>query len=128
MLGAGVLGAMLHQRLTADSRPMETLGVLLAGALIAAPNAWGWHYALIVPALFVALVDALDRWSWRTPLVLVCWLALCVPDWTMPPGFIADEPWLNVLVRGRYAFAAIALVVIAFSRIGDVRSGSTSSA
>ena len=113
LLAAGILCAMAHQFLTRDSRPMESLGVMLCFAVIAAPNSWGYHYALVFPALFVALSDALDRFSWRTPLVLIGWLAMCVPDWTAPPAFIADSPLLNVIVRGRYALVAVMLIVLA---------------
>jgi hypothetical protein len=128
LLVLGVLAAMAHQYLTRDACAMRSLGILLCGALLAAPNAWGYHYALIVPALFLALADTIARPSWTTPLVLGCWLALCVPAWTVPPAFVADVPWLNVLVRGRYALVALVLLVLALVPARNRRSASTSQA
>lgn len=112
VLGAGILAAMAHQRLTADARPLESLNVLLCASLIAAPNAWGYHYAMILPAIVAALAREFERPSRALPLVLGCWVTLAVPGWTDPPGFIADEPLLNVPFRERYAVAAAVLLVL----------------
>jgi len=111
-LAGGIGLAIYHQVLTRDTRPVETLAILLAAALVSSPNAWGYHYALIFPAMFVAMARALDRPTLALPVVLGCWLAMVVPDWTDPPAAIAEIPWLNVAVRGRYALVALVLIAI----------------
>ncbi|WP_236554792.1 glycosyltransferase family 87 protein [Novosphingobium sp. 9U] len=123
MLAAGILAAMAHQRLTQDTRPLESLNVLLCASLIAAPNAWGYHYAMVLPAIVTALAREFARPSWALPLVLGCWLALIVPGWTDPPGFIADRPLLNVPFRERYALAAAVLLVLTMLQLVPVRPG-----
>lgn len=128
LLVAGIVAAMAHQHLTQDQRPMESLGVLLSGALVAAPNAWGYHYVLVVPALFMALAATIDRPSWRTPIVIAGWLALCVPDWSDLPRFVAENPGLNVALRGRYALVALILAILACIPDNRSRSASTSPA
>lgn len=110
LLATGILTAMAHQHATQDQRPLDSLNLLLAASLVAAPNAWGYHYALIFPVIMAALAQTLASPSWwRTPLVLACWLALVVPAWTDPPHFLARQPLFNVPFRGRYALVAIVL-------------------
>lgn len=110
LLGLGILAAMAYQWRTRDERPLDSLNVLLCASLIAAPNAWGYHYAMILPALVTALSREFAQPSKALPLVLGCWCALAIPGWTDPPGFIAQQPWLNVPFRERYALAALALL------------------
>lgn len=112
LLAAGILAAMAHQRLTRDRCPLDSLNVLLCASLIAAPNAWGYHYAMILPAIVAALAREFERPTWAAPLVLACWGALVVPGWTDPPAFIAGNPLLNVPFRERYAVVAIVLLVL----------------
>lgn len=112
-LAGGILLAMAHQHATDDARPLDSLNLLLAASLVAAPNSWGYHYALVFPVILAALARALATPSWwRTPLVLGCWLALVVPGWTDPPGAIAGHPLLNVPFRGRYTLVAIVLAAL----------------
>lgn len=113
LLGLGILAAMAHHFATREARPLDSLNLLLCASLVAAPNAWGYHYALIFPVILAALARALDRPdARRTPLVLACWAALVVPAWTDPPGVIADHPLLNVPFRARYALVAVALAAL----------------
>ncbi|MBB4858986.1 putative membrane protein [Novosphingobium chloroacetimidivorans] len=126
VLGAGILAAMAHQRLTQDSRPLDSLNVLLCASLIAAPNAWGYHYAMILPAIVAALAREFARPTWALPLVLGCWLALVVPGWTDPPGLIASQPLLNVPFRERYALAAAVLLVLTMLQLMPVRPAARS--
>jgi len=124
VLALGILLAMAHQRVTRDTRPLDSLNLLLAASLIAAPNAWGYHYALIFPVILVALARTLAAPSWwRTPLVLGCWLALVVPAWTDPPHAIAAHPLLNVPFRGRYALVAAVLAkLIVWDALPELRA------
>lgn len=112
ILAASIVIAMAHQWKTRDSAPMESLCILLTGALIAAPMAWSFHYALIYPALFLSLARTMERPDRWALLVFLCWLGLLIPGWTEPPAIIAESPSLNVLVRNRYAFIAIVLVFL----------------
>lgn len=105
----GVVLAMAYQRRTEDRRPLDSLNLLLVAALITAPNAWIYHYALLFPLMLVMLLRGLERPSLLLIPILGCWLALVIPGWTDLPGGLADLPALNVLFRGRYAFAALLL-------------------
>ncbi|EIZ79993.1 hypothetical protein WSK_1359 [Novosphingobium sp. Rr 2-17] len=110
VLALGILLAMAHQHATRDARPLDSLNLLLAASLVAAPNSWGYHYSLIFPVILAALAQALAAPSWwRTPLVLGCWLALAVPAWTDPPAALGAMPWFNLPFRGRYALVAVVL-------------------
>jgi len=109
LLVIGVVAALTHQYWTQDKQPLDTLNILLVTALVSAPNAWGYHYALIFPVLFSVLARHLDKPGPALLPILGCWLALIVPGWTDPPALIADNPALNVLFRGRYALVAVYL-------------------
>lgn len=113
LLAAGILGAMGHQLATRETRPLDSLNLLLCASLVAAPNAWGYHYALIFPVILAALCATLARPHWlRTPLVLGCWLALAIPAWTDPPASLEALPAFNVPFRARYALAAVVLAAL----------------
>lgn len=123
LLAAGVMAAMAHQYLTRDARPLESLNVLLAVSLVAAPNSWGYHYALIFPVILTALAQTLAAPSWwRTPLVLACWAELVIPAWTDPPHALAQYPLFNVPFRARYALVALALAVLTLADVRPRRS------
>ncbi|MEE4450459.1 glycosyltransferase family 87 protein [Novosphingobium resinovorum] len=110
LLAIGILLAMAHGLATREARPLDSLNLLLCASLVAAPNAWGYHYALIFPAILSALLGALARpGSLRTPLVLACWLALVVPAWTDPPAVLGQIAAFNVPFRARYALVALVL-------------------
>lgn len=122
LLAFGILAAMAHQHWTHETKPLDSLNLLLCASLVAAPNAWGYHYALIFPVILAALAQTLTRPTWlRTPVVLACWLALVVPAWTDPPHLIGQYPLLNVPFRARYALVA---VVLAWLIAWDARSAS----
>jgi len=107
LLALGILAAMAHGLATRETRPLDSLGLLLCASLVAAPNAWGYHYAMIFPVILTALARTLESPGWlRTPLVLGCWLALVVPAWTDPPHLLGQYPLLNVPFRARYALVA----------------------
>lgn len=113
LLACGILAAMAHQHATRETRPLDSLDLLLCASLLAAPNAWGYHYALIFPAILAALARTLAKPTWpRTALVLACWLALVVPAWTDPPHLLGQYPWLNVPFRARYALVAVVLAAL----------------
>jgi hypothetical protein len=110
LLAFGILAAMAHQQVTRETKPLDSLNLLLCASLVAAPNAWGYHYALIFPVILAALAQTLASPTWlRTPVVLACWLALAVPAWTDPPHLIGQYPLLNVPFRARYALVAVVL-------------------
>ncbi|MCW1427936.1 glycosyltransferase family 87 protein [Novosphingobium sp. JCM 18896] len=115
-LVGGILLALAHQRLTRDEQPLDSLNILLATALVTAPNSWGYHYALLFPMVLAQLAQAIERPSPMLAVVVPCWLALLLPSWTQPPGFMAEVPLLNVLVQGRYAFVAAILIGVTLFR------------
>jgi hypothetical protein len=105
-----LLLASLHGVVTQGKRPFDSLNLLLCVTLVAAPNAWGYHYAMIFPAIFAALARELAAPSlWRLPLVLGCWVALVIPAWSDLPHPLAGIAWLNVAFHGRYALVALVL-------------------
>jgi len=112
LLALGIGAALAHQHWTRDEKPLDTLALLLVAALVSAPNAWGYHYALIFPVLFTVLAQSLETRSKALPLVIACWAALVIPGWTDPPGVIAASPLLSVLFRDRYAFVALTLALV----------------
>jgi len=106
----GLLAAFLHGVVTRGKRPLDSLNLLLCVTLVAAPNAWGYHYAMILPAIFAALARELAApRRWGLPLVLGCWLALVIPAWSDLPHPLAGVALLNVAFHGRYALVALAL-------------------
>lgn len=110
LLALGILAAMVHGLATRETRPLDSLNLLLCASLVAAPNAWGYHYALIYPVILAALASTLARPHWlRTAIILACWLALVIPAWTDLPQVLARHPVLNVPFRARYAFVAMVL-------------------
>ncbi|EJU11674.1 mannosyltransferase [Sphingomonas sp. LH128] len=113
LLAFGILAAMAHQAITRESRPLDSLNLLLCASLVAAPNAWGYHYALIFPVILAAVAQTLGNPNpLRTPMVLACWMALVIPAWTDPPHLLAQYPILNVPFRGRYALVAVVLAAL----------------
>lgn len=113
LLALGILTAMAHGLATREARPLDSLNLLLCASLVAAPNAWGYHYALIFPVILAALVHTLRQPDpVRTPLVLACWLALVIPAWTDPPHLLGQYPLFNVPFRARYAFVALLLAAL----------------
>jgi hypothetical protein len=121
-LAGGIVAAMAHQRLTRDRQPLDSLNVLLCAALVAAPNAWSYHYAMILPVIVAALAREFERPTLALPLVIACWLALVIPGWTDAPWPIASRPILNVPFRERYALVALALMLLTLTRVGGTRA------
>ncbi len=110
LLALGLLLASLHGVVTQGKRPLDSLNLLLCVTLVAAPNAWGYHYAMIFPAIFAALARELAAPRlWRLPLVLGCWVALVIPAWSDLPHPLAGIALLNVAFHGRYALVALVL-------------------
>lgn len=112
LLILGIVAALVHRRWTRGEHPLDSLNLLLVAALVTAPNAWGYHYALAFPLLYSVMARTLDRQPALIPVVLICWLAFVIPGWTDGPGLISGNPLLNVLFRGRYAFAALVLAAL----------------
>lgn len=126
LLALGILAAMAHGAITREGRPLDSLNLLICASLVAAPNSWGYHYALIFPVILAALAQTLAApHPLRTPLILACWLALVIPAWTDPPHLLGQYPLLNVPFRGRYALVAVVLAgLIAW----DARAGKIAAA
>ncbi|MFC0204975.1 glycosyltransferase family 87 protein [Novosphingobium soli] len=124
VLAVGVLLAMAHGLATREARPLDSLNLLLCASLVAAPNAWGYHYALVFPAILAALARTLHHpRALRTAVVLACWLALVIPAWTDPPAPLAAQPWFNVPFRARYGLVALVLIaLILWDARQDLRS------
>ena len=109
ILALGILVAMLHQRAMRDTAPLETLALLLATFLIAAPLTSPHHYVLAVPLVFVTLRRVVERPSWEVPLVFACWAVLLVPSWLPLPAPLERFASVRALYYARYPLAIAAM-------------------
>jgi len=112
VLVVGVALAALHQRALKGGAPLEPLALLLGAVLLYAPIAWGHHFVLALPLVWVGLARLFSRdCGWfGTVMIVVAWMALLLPSWMDPPTVLLKFPGATTLFLTRYPLAVLALM------------------
>ncbi len=114
--------AVLHQRALRGKAPLEPVALLLGGILLYAPLAWGYHYVLAMPLVWLGLTRLLrgDCGRIRSALILYAWAALLIPSWTSVPGPLRHSALLYLPFITRYPVALFILMgIVVDSRRAD---------
>ncbi len=106
--------AMLHQRAVRGNASLEPVALLLGGILLYAPLAWGYHYVLALPLVWLGLTRLLrGDCGWiRSALILCACAALLIPSWMNVPRPLSHSALLYLPFITRYPLALIILMGI----------------
>jgi len=114
IMAAALVLALGQQRAMRGKAVLEPVAMLLGGILLYAPLAWGYHYVLAMPLVWLGLTRLLRAdCGWvRGALILYAWAALLLPSWMSVPGPLTPSALLYLPFITRYPVALILLMGI----------------